>query len=37
LLALAEKDLWIYFNRLVDFHEIWQGGDAIEGALDALI
>jgi hypothetical protein len=24
-------------NRFLDFHEIWYGGDAIQGDLDAVI
>jgi hypothetical protein len=24
-------------NRFVDFHEIWYGGNAIQGDLDAII
>jgi hypothetical protein len=27
----------ITLNRLVDFHEIWYGGNAIQGDLDAII
>jgi hypothetical protein len=34
LLALGIKDLW---NCLVDFHEIWYGGDAIQGDLNVII
>jgi hypothetical protein len=26
-----------WLNRLVDFHEIWYGGNAIQGDLEALI
>jgi hypothetical protein len=34
LLVLGIKDLW---KRLVDFKEIWQGGNAIQGVLDLII
>jgi hypothetical protein len=27
----------IIFNRLVEFHEIWYGGNVIQGDLDAII
>jgi hypothetical protein len=31
MLALGIKDLWIYF------HEIWWGGDVIQGGLTILL
>jgi hypothetical protein len=27
----------IYLNHLVDFHEIWKGGNTFQGDLDAVI
>jgi hypothetical protein len=36
LLALGIKHLCLSFEKLVDFHDIWWGGDAIQGNLDAV-
>jgi hypothetical protein len=31
LLSLGIKDLWIYLKPLIDFQEMWQEDDAIQG------